>query len=177
MPAGIIEASRQVLELFPADGTDVQAGLFRVGQQRLVLQRSRKRLAQGCDAIGGNTRGDDIHTPEEVLAVDHLQDPPFFIGLRERYGDLRERLADRIQLTSDGWSAYLNAVDKVFGDDIDYAQLQKIYGPDYSSEKRYCPPKCIGAKRAVIKGNPDDGISARHTWNGRTSPYGCTCVG
>jgi IS1 family transposase len=79
-----------------------------------------------------------------------------FASARLFLEDLRERLADRVQLTSDGWSAYTTAIDRTSGDDIDYAQLQKIYGPDYSTEKRYSPPKCIGAKRAVIKGNPDD---------------------
>ena len=43
--------------------------------------------------------------------------------------DLRERLANRVQLTSDGHKAYLQAVEGAFGDDIDYAQLVEMYGP------------------------------------------------
>jgi hypothetical protein len=69
--------------------------------------------------------------------------------------DLKERLAERVQITSDGWHAYVPAIDKAFGSAVDYAQLQKIYGPDPSQEKRYSPPKCIGAERAVITGSPD----------------------
>ena len=68
--------------------------------------------------------------------------------------DLKERLAERVQITSDGWHAYVPAIDKAFGSAVDYAQLQKIYGPDPSQEKRYSPPKCIGAERAVITGSP-----------------------
>lgn len=69
--------------------------------------------------------------------------------------DLKERLADRVQLTSDGWRSYKFAVDKAFGNDIDYAQLQKIYGVESDGEKRYSPAKCLGAKRVAIRGSPD----------------------
>jgi len=69
--------------------------------------------------------------------------------------DLRERLANRIQLTSDGHRPYLTAVDRVFGADVDYAMLVKIYGSDPVVEKRYSPAKCIGAKRERVIGNPD----------------------
>jgi hypothetical protein len=41
--------------------------------------------------------------------------------------DLKERLASRIQLTTDGLRVYLNAVENAFGCDVDYAQLAKIY--------------------------------------------------
>ncbi|MBI2718457.1 MAG: IS1 family transposase [Rhizobiales bacterium] len=70
-------------------------------------------------------------------------------------GDLKERVANRMQLTSDGHRAYMKAVDHVFGDDIDYAILHKIYGPDPSRERRYSPPVCVGAKLQEVKGNPN----------------------
>jgi len=69
--------------------------------------------------------------------------------------DLKERLANRVQLTSDGHRPYLVAVDTVFGNDIDYAMLVKIYGADPEGEKRYSPAKCIGAQRQVVTGNPE----------------------
>jgi hypothetical protein len=69
--------------------------------------------------------------------------------------DLKERLATRVQLTSDGHRPYLTAVDSVFGNDIDYAMLQKIYGAEPGGEKRYSPAKCIGAVKREITGNPD----------------------
>jgi IS1 family transposase len=69
--------------------------------------------------------------------------------------DLKERLANRVQLTSDGHRPYLVAVDAVFGDDVDYAMLQKIYGAEPGGEKRYSPAKCIGAQKREITGNPD----------------------
>ncbi len=70
--------------------------------------------------------------------------------------DLRARLANRVQLTSDGHRAYLEAVEGAFGADIDYAQLVKIYGlsPD-SAKGRYSPADCTGIRKTRIEGNPD----------------------
>lgn len=70
--------------------------------------------------------------------------------------DLRARLANRVQLTTDGHKAYLNAVEGAFGGDIDYAQLVKLYGETHEAMKgRYSPAECIGAKKESITGNPD----------------------
>ena len=70
-------------------------------------------------------------------------------------GDLRTRLLNRVQLTTDGWRAYLQEIDGAFGDDIDYAQLVKIYGKPVEGQHRYSPPECIGAKTHIIAGDPD----------------------
>jgi IS1 family transposase len=70
--------------------------------------------------------------------------------------DLRSRLANRVQLTSDGHRAYLEAVEGAFGGDVDYAQLVKLYGATSESAKgRYSPAECIGARKERIEGNPD----------------------
>jgi IS1 family transposase len=70
--------------------------------------------------------------------------------------DLRGRLANRVQLTTDGHRAYLNAVEEAFGDDIDYAQLVKLYGDAPEAFKgRYSPAECVGARKDKITGNPD----------------------
>ena len=77
--------------------------------------------------------------------------------------DLSERLANRVQLTSDGYHVYLNAVDEVFARDIDYAMLVKTYGTAPEAEKRYSPPVCLGAERMVMRGRPDpDHISTSY---------------
>lgn len=70
--------------------------------------------------------------------------------------DLRSRLANRVQLTTDGHRAYLSAVEEAFGDDIDYAQLIKLYGDAPEAFKgRYSPAECVGARKERITGNPD----------------------
>ena len=69
--------------------------------------------------------------------------------------DLAKRLANRVQLTSDGHKAYLEAVEGAFGSDIDYAMLVKVYGPAPEGQRRYSPAECIGAVKHRVEGNPD----------------------
>src|ERR1700730_6519043 len=72
--------------------------------------------------------------------------------------DVRERLANRVQLTTDGHSAYLGAVEEAFGADVDFAQLVKLYGsPPASPEaaRRYSPSECVGTRKNAVTGNPD----------------------
>jgi IS1 family transposase len=79
--------------------------------------------------------------------------------------DVRGRLANRVQMTTDGLKAYLVAVEEAFGADIDYAQLVKLYGPaqGVENERRYSPAECIGAKRVKIEGNPNyDDVSTSY---------------
>lgn len=97
-----------------------------------------------------------------ALDADSKLVPCWFIGERHAgcafhfLSDLKDRLANRVQLTTDGHRAYLDATERVFGTEIDYAQLQKIYGaaPE-GPQVRYSPAVCMGARKAVINGNPD----------------------
>jgi IS1 family transposase len=88
--------------------------------------------------------------------------PSWYIGGRDSdaaiifMDDLRSRLANRIQLTSDGHKAYLEAVEDAFGGDVDYAQLVKLYGTSPDSAKgRYNPAECTGCCKQRIEGSPD----------------------
>ena len=69
--------------------------------------------------------------------------------------DLASRLASRVQLTSDGHRAYLEAVEGAFGCDVDYAQLVKMYGATATAPGRYSPAECTGIKKIRREGNPD----------------------
>lgn len=69
--------------------------------------------------------------------------------------DCASRIRSRVQVTTDGHRAYLDAVEGAFGMDVDYAQLQKIYGAVIENETRYSPAKCIGCDVKVVSGNPD----------------------
>jgi IS1 family transposase len=81
--------------------------------------------------------------------------------------DLRGRLANRVQLTTDGHRAYLQAVEEAFGADIDYGMLVKLYGVEahgQGHERKYSPSECLGARKDTITGNPDPKhISTSHT--------------
>lgn len=71
--------------------------------------------------------------------------------------DLRSRLAERVQLTTDGFSPYLPAVEELFGGDVDYAMLVKNYRAnpaDGKTERRYSPGKFVSASKRRISGNP-----------------------
>ncbi|HTK34608.1 MAG TPA: IS1 family transposase [Caulobacteraceae bacterium] len=75
--------------------------------------------------------------------------------------DLRSRIANRVQLTTDAHRAYLVAVESAFGADADYAQLLKIYGYSKGTQSggstgRYSPPECLGIKKQRIAGRPDE---------------------
>jgi IS1 family transposase len=70
-------------------------------------------------------------------------------------GDLASRLTHRIQLTTDGHSVYLDAVEAGFGDEIDCAMLQKLYGTLPEAQARYSPAVCIGTRVETIQGAPD----------------------
>ena len=75
---------------------------------------------------------------------------------KEFMQDCANRIKGRVQITTDGHKAYLEAVEDAFGADIDYALLQKIYGAPTDAEmRRYSPAKCIGADTKVVSGNPD----------------------
>jgi IS1 family transposase len=112
----------------------------------------------------------DVYTwtaidPESKLIASWL------VGKRDaEYGkafieDLASRLANRVQLTTDGHKAYLSAVEGAFGADVDYAMLVKIYGPAQGAaqERRYSPAECCGAIKGTVCGNPDEKhISTSH---------------
>lgn len=72
--------------------------------------------------------------------------------------DLASRLANRVQLTTDGHRAYLQAVEGAFGSDVDYAMLVKLYGTPAGrdNERRYSPAECTGAIKDVVNGKPED---------------------
>jgi IS1 family transposase len=73
----------------------------------------------------------------------------------ELMDDLRSRLVNRVQLTTDGHKVYLDAVEGAFGGDVDYAQIIKQYGETPSPPGRYSPAECNGIKKIKVEGNPD----------------------
>ncbi len=101
----------------------------------------------------------DVYTWVSICADSKLV-PCWYVGRRdgqcamEFIKDLASRLRYRVQLTTDGHKAYLNAVEETFGSDIDYAMLVKIYGGE-QLEVRYSPAEFVSAQKQRIVGNPD----------------------
>ena len=87
--------------------------------------------------------------------------PSWSVGLRDIACakkfmlDLKNRLTNRVQLTTDGYGAYLAAVENAFGSEIDYSMLIKIYGQQPDGEKRYSPADCIATDKRIMQGDPD----------------------
>jgi IS1 family transposase len=87
--------------------------------------------------------------------------PAWFVGMRnidcacEFVNDLKNRLANRVQLTTDGHGMYLEAIESVFGADIDYGMLVKLYGSEPGSKGRYSPANCLSATKHIMQGKPD----------------------
>jgi IS1 family transposase len=69
--------------------------------------------------------------------------------------DLASRLHYRVQLTTDGYGAYLAAVEKAFGSQIDYAMLVKLYGTDPNEDRKFSPPVVLSEELRIIQGDPD----------------------
>jgi IS1 family transposase len=128
------------------------------------------------DEVWSFTYCKEANIPEQLRGQDGIGDtwtwiaidadskliPSWHVGLRDATAayafihDLKGRLANRVQLTSDGHKPYLVAVEDAFGADIDYSMLVKIYGRETGEgETRYSPPVCIGARRRKVIGNPD----------------------
>ena len=96
-----------------------------------------------------------------ALCADSKLVPSWLVGGRDSewakvfMNDLASRLSHRVQLTSDGHRAYLEAVEGAFGCDVDYAMLIKLYGKSPDEERRYSPSECLGTETRTISGDPD----------------------
>ena len=120
-------------------------------------ERNVPRLLQGTMGFG------DAWTFTAIDAESKLV-PHWYVGKRDARNaaafikGLAPRLANRVQLTSDGLKAYIRAVDRAFGNNIDFSQLVKLYGPAIGPEGKYSPSECIGTRVDRIKGRPREGL-------------------
>jgi IS1 family transposase len=125
---------------------------FIYAKQKNVATAKRRDLAYG-DAWTWVAIDADTKLVLSYLVGD--RDAEYAMALMD---DLRQRVTTRLQLTTDGHSPYLQAVEEAFGADIDYAMLVKMYGhPPAEAEaaRRYSPSECIGTQKRKVTGNPD----------------------
>src|SRR5665213_1538118 len=126
---------------------------------------NRLSLARRTQIIGALVEGNSIRSTERMTDTHRDADtklvPAYRVGKRTRphavafMADLSERLANRVQLSSDALSTYVDAVERVFGADVDYGQEVKFYDAEPIGPGRYSPPKVVSADRVVIAGDPD----------------------
>jgi IS1 family transposase len=92
------------------------------------------------------------------LAASWLVGPRDAESAKQFIGDVALRLANRVQLTSDGLKVYLEAVESAFGSEVDYAMLVKTYGAAPEGTHRYSPAECTGAKKVPVTGEPEKAL-------------------
>lgn len=115
------------------------------------------------EALQGEFGYGDVYTWTAICADTKLV-PSWMVGRRDAaaaglfMGDLATRLTGRVQLTTDGHKAYLQAVEDAFGANVDYAMLVKLYGEPTGSEtaRRYSPGECCGTIKGAVCGKPDE---------------------
>jgi len=123
-----------------------------------VKQKNRVRSIHATNPTAGDCWTWTAIDADHKLLVSYLvggRDAEYAMMLMD---DLRGRLANRVQLTTDGHSPYLQAVEEAFGSDIDYSVLIKLYGaPPVAAEaaRRYSLTECLGTRKDKITGNPD----------------------
>jgi len=142
-------------------------------QDRVFRSLNLRRIQ--CDEIWSFVYAKQKNIRPDMLEHGHVGDvwtwtaidaetklvPSWRLGTRDAHTakefieDLAARLASRIQLTTDGYRVYLEAVEGAFGATVDYAMLVKLYGKGLEDESRYSPAQCIGAVPTVVMGNPD----------------------
>ena len=154
----LVDAGKACMEFHDANVRNVNAARVQVDEIWSFTYAKQKNVAT---AKAAPDQAGDTWTWTAIEADTKLV-ISYFVGGRDGecamwfMDDLRARLANRVQLTSDGHKAYLEAVEGAFGEDIDYAMLVKMYGaaPE-SANGRYSPAECTGAKKTRVTGNPD----------------------
>ncbi len=154
----LIDAGKACMAYHDAKVRDVKAKRVQVDEIWSFTYAKQKNVAtaKAAPADAGDTWTWTAIDADSKLIVS------YFVGGRDGecamwfMDDLASRLANRVQLTSDGHKAYLEAVEGAFGCDVDYAVLNKIYGTVPEAAKgRYSPAVCLGAKKERIEGKPD----------------------
>lgn len=153
----LVEAGEASLAIHDEHVRGVKASRIQCDEIWSFCYAKQKNVAMAKDAPEG---AGDVWSWTALDADTKLM-VAYFVGDRSGESamilmdDLRARLSNRVQLTTDGHKAYLEAVEGAFGADVDYAQLVKLYGPTITAPGRYSPAECTGIKKIRREGNPD----------------------
>lgn len=154
----LTDAGKVCMSFHDENVRDVQSKRVQVDEIWSFTYAKQKNVAAAKSAPDG---AGDTWT-WTALDADSKMILSYFVGGRDGecamwfVDDLRSRLANRVQLTSDGHKAYLEAIEGAFGGDIDYAVLHKVYGASPEAAKgRYSPAECIDTTKNRIEGDPD----------------------
>ena len=154
----LVEAGEACLKLHDETVRNVKASRIQCDEIWSFCHAKQKNVPTAKAAPEG---AGDVWTwtaidADTKLIVSYLVGNRSSVCAIELMDDLRFRLANRVQLTTDGHKAYLEAVEGAFGGDVDYAQLVKLYDAVPENAKgKYSPAECTGIQKTRIEGNPD----------------------
>lgn len=152
----LLRVGKRCQKLLDEKMRNIKARFIQVDEMHGFVQVRQKNL--------NPTRHDEWTMGEQYVfvAIDSETKlvPSFIVGKRSAENcfrlmkDLEGRLANRVQLTTDGFRPYINAVDYTFGTNVDYAMLVKTYSGDESSRERYSPSDIVDAVPVPVMGDP-----------------------
>lgn len=156
----LIDAGKACSKYHDAHVRNVKASVIQCDEIWSFTYAKQKNVSHAKDApeFAGDTWTWTAIDSDSKLIVSYMvggRDGEYAIEFMD---DLCARLSNRVQLTTDGHKAYLEAVEGAFGGDVDYAQLIKLYGNatgNKGHEKKYSPAECTGTKKRTVEGNPD----------------------
>jgi hypothetical protein len=152
----LLRAGERCQRLLDEKMRNIQSRYIQVDEMHGFVQVRQKNLDP-------NRHDDRIMGEQYVfIAIDSETKliPSFVVGKRNATNayylmrDLESRLASKVQITTDGFRPYVNAVEATFAANVDYAMLVKVYGGDESNRERYSPSEIVDAVPTVITGRP-----------------------
>lgn len=163
----LVDAGETCLDLHDQLVTHVEAKVVQVDEIWSFCYAKQKNVptAKAAPAEAGDVWTWTALESNSKLMISYMASGRTGSAAEAFMGDVARRITGRIQLTTDGFNAYPNAVRATFGKNVDFAQLIKTYGPDFGAgpERKYSPPVCTGAHKLVQEGNPDPAkISTSH---------------
>jgi len=161
----LLRAGERCQQLLNAKMQNIRSRFIQVDEMHDFVHVRQKNLEP--------TRHDETTQGEQYvfIAIDPETKliPSFVVGKRNATNayylmrDLESRLAGRVQITTDGFKPYINAVDDTFGTDVDYAMLVEVYSGDEAGWERYSPSEIVEAMPTPIMGKPQvEKISTSH---------------
>ena len=150
----LVEAGYRAQDILDREMVNIQSNFVQVDEIWTYVGKKQKQLKP--------FESEDLGDQYVFVAMDSETKlvPTFLVGKRNEINsisimkDLQYRITNKFQLTTDAFKPYFNAVDSVFGEDVDYGQIHKEYREDSKGEKRYSPAQIV---RVIIKpliGNP-----------------------
>jgi len=160
----LVRAGERCSSVLDATMRDLACSRVQVDEVWTFVAKKQRRIKQG-------ESDEEIGDQYVFVALDADTKliPTFTVGKRDGQtalalmSDLSRRVARRLQLTTDGFPAYIESVEESFGNDVDYAMLIKEFGPEDAGRGRYSPPVVVGVTQVVLNGHPsEDDISTSY---------------